>query len=461
MKPMVPLPLCFVVVAAIVSGCAPDAAAQCNTPLTTVRVAAGLSSPVFVTAPPGDTERLFIVEQGGVVRILDLIGGVVLPTPFLEVLVTPGGERGLLGLAFDPDYDTNGYLYVNYTRVVSSQLRTYVARYQVSAGDPNRADPFSQLVLLSIDQPFSNHNGGWIGFGPDGYLYIATGDGGSGGDPGNRAQNIEVLLGKLLRIDVRGAAPGSPYAIPPDNPFVGVAGADEIWAYGLRNPWRNSFDRLTGDLYIADVGQNQWEEINFQPASSPGGENYGWRCYEGNQAYNTTGCPPAGELVFPIHEYSHALGCSITGGYVYRGGRLRDLRGTYFFADYCSARLWSFRYDGQQVMQLVDRTTELRPAVGTIDSIASFGEDAAGELYICDLGGEVFKIVPNGVLKGDLNNDGLVNFGDINPFVLALTNPVAYSTQYGLAPEAAGDLNCDGRADFGDVNPFIRLLTSP
>ncbi len=363
------------------------------TEITTTRVASGLSSPVFVTSPPGDLQRLFIVEQPGIIKILK--DEVILPDPFLDITarVSFGGERGLLGLAFHPDYDNNDYFYLNYT---NNSGNTVISRFDVT-GDPDIADDASEFILLTISQPFSNHNGGMIAFGPfDGYLYIGMGDGGSGGDPGNRAQNDGLLLGKMLRIDVDG---DDPYGIPPDNPFFGPGDPlDEIWAKGLRNPWRFAFDRLTGDLYIGDVGQNAWEEIDYQPGSSPGGENYGWRLMEGNHCYNPSNdCDPGG-LTYPIYEYSHGgspFRCSVTGGYVYRGSAIPDLQGRYFFADYCSDQIWSFLYDGNNVTELIDRTLELDPGDGlTINDISSFGEDAAGELYIVDLGGEVFKIVP-------------------------------------------------------------------
>ena len=436
-----------------------------TTALTTVRVASGLTLPLYVVAPPGHFDRLFIVEQRsgtqGRIKILNLVTGTVNTTPFLTVTgVSTGNEQGLLGLAFHPDYASNGYFYVNFTNTAGT---TVIRRYTASA-DPNLADPNSAYPILFIAQPYSNHNGGWISFGLDGYLYIGMGDGGSGGDPQNHAQNINDLLGKMLRLDVNGddfpADPNSNYAIPPTNPFVGVNGRDEVWAYGLRNPWRCSFDRLTGDLYMGDVGQNAWEEISFQPAASTCGQNYGWRCYEGNHAYNTSGCPSPTTMVFPIYEFSHSGGhCSVTGGYVYRGNQICDLRGTYFFADYCSNRIWSFRYDGSNLTEFLDRTTELDPpGTLTINSITSFGEDAAGELYICDQGGEIFKIIPVGPGKGDLNYDGVVNFDDINAFVLALTDPATYQATYGYPAEQAGDLNCDGLVDFDDVNPFVALL---
>ena len=402
--------------------CLVGAVCQAQTPITTERIAFGFSRPVFATHAPGDTDRLFIVEQHtGRIKILNLGTGVTNPTPFLTISgLARGNEQGLLGLAFHPDYANNGFFYVNIT---VSGGTTIIRRYTVSAGDPDIADPASAQTVISYGQPFSNHNGGWIGFGPDQFLYIASGDGGSGGDPGNRAQDItNQRLGKLLRLDVN--VPGAGYNIPPTNPFVGITGDDEIWAYGLRNPWRASFDRLTGDLYIADVGQFLWEEIDFQPANSTGGENYGWRCYEGNHAFNLGGCPPANTLVFPIHEYSLAgPNCAVTGGYVYRGCAIPDLQGTYFFADYCSARIWSFRYVAGVVTQFADRTAELAPAVGSISSISSFGEDANGEVYICDMfGGEIFKIIPDGCYA-DCDESGTLDIFDFlcfqNSFVLA------------------------------------------
>ena len=422
------------------------------TPLTTEPVASGLSLPLFVTAPPGDTGRIFIVEQRGSggtadradIRIFNLGSGTLNAAPFLSISpVTTGSEQGLLGLAFHPDYAGNGYFYVDYT---DSAGTTVIARYQVS-GNPDVADPGSAQTVLTLAQPFSNHNGGWIGFGPqDRYLYIALGDGGSGGDPGDRAQDITgQLLGKLLRIDVNGddfpADPNRNYAIPPTNPFVGVDGDDEIWAYGLRNPWRDSFDRVTHDLWIADVGQNTWEELDFQPAASPGGVNYGWRCREGLHAYTSSTTNPCGTctslscpLTDPIYEFSHAAGnCAVTGGYVYRGCRMPDLRGTYFFADYCSNQIWSFRYQGLGVAAFTNRTVELDPPGAlTIGSITSFGEDARGELYLCDQGGEVFRVIPNGPVDPppahDYDNNGVVGLFDAAAFVACQSDPgVAYA----------------------------------
>ena len=423
------------------------------TPLTTVRVASGLVRPIGVFHAPSDTSRIFIIEKQGRIRILE--NGTLLPTPFLDVdAITGGGtssssEQGLLGLAFHPDYANNGLFYIDHT---DNSGATNIAEYQVSA-NPNVADTGSRRLLRTIAQPFSNHNGGWIEFGPDGYLYISMGDGGSAGDPGNRAQTItNQLLGKILRIDVDGNnSSNGQYGIPPTNPFVGITGDDEIWAYGVRNPWRNAFDRETGDLWIADVGQGAWEEIDFQPASSTGGENYGWRCYEGNVAYNTTGCGPSSNYVFPIHVYSHSLGCSITGGRIYRGCRMPENHGAYFFADYCSSTIWSLRYDGASVSDFQNRTGELAPGGGlSITSITSFGEDANGEIYIVDQnGGEVFMIVPDGPTVADWNDDGELNFFDIQGFLGEFS-----------AHTARADLTGDGEYNFFDVQFFLNFFSN-
>lgn len=368
------------------------------TPLTTELVADGLVLPLYVTHAPNDNDRVFIVEKIGRIRILT--GGTVLAAPFLDIEPRvgggAGGERGLLGLTFHPDYSANGFFYVNYTNTGGN---TVIARYQVST-NADVADENSEFILLTIAQPQTNHNGGWLDFGPDGMLYIATGDGGASNDSGKghtagtgNAQDItDNLLGKILRIDVDG---GSPFAIPPDNPFVGATGDDEIWSFGLRNPWRCAFDQQTGELFIADVGQNLWEEINVQPAGSAGGENWGWRCREGMHDFNTQNCGGL-TLIEPIHEYDHEGNrCSITGGEVYRGLAIPDLRGTYFFADFCSGQIWSFQFDGDVTGPIQERTAELAPAGGLhISFISSFGRDARGELYICDMkDGEVYKIV--------------------------------------------------------------------
>ncbi|MBI3833544.1 MAG: PQQ-dependent sugar dehydrogenase [Planctomycetes bacterium] len=388
------------------------------TPLTTVRVASNLSQPLFVTHAPDDSSRLFIVQQTGQIKILT--GGSILPTNFLNVssLITIGGERGLLGLAFHPQYASNGFFFVDYTDLSGN---TVIARYSVSA-NPDVANP-TETAVLKIIQPFSNHNGGWIAFGPDGYLYIAMGDGGDAYDPGQRAQNLTVLLGKMLRIDVDAgdafpADPNKNYAIPPTNPFAAGGGDGAIWDFGLRNPWRNSFDRLTNDLYIGDVGQDAIEEIDFEPGGSPGGRNYGWDCMEGNNCITTptTGCSCSNpSLIPPIYTYPHIqTNCSsITGGYVYRGCAVPDLQGTYFFADYCRGQIWSFKYVGGFVTQFVERTSELAPGGGlSIAEPSSFGEDNDGELYICDIAdGEVYKIVP--ATLTDCNHNSVADGCDV------------------------------------------------
>ena len=344
-------------------------------------VVGNLTAPVAI-AHAGDN-RLFIVLQAGQIVIWN--GTSLLPTPFLDIrpLVLAGGERGLLGLAFHPDYAQNGFFYVNYTDRAGNG-DTIIARYTVSASDPNRADPASARILLTIDQPFSNHNGGQLQFGRDGYLYIGMGDGGSGGDPQNNAQNPARLLGKMLRIDVDG---GDPYGIPPTNPFVGQAGVrPEIWATGLRNPWRFSFDRITADLWIADVGQGDVEEIDFQPASSRGGENYGWRIKEGSECFNPRNCSSAG-LVDPVVEYGHTNGaCSVTGGYVYRGSRTPRLTGTYIYGDYCNGVIWGAKRNASGAI-----TT--RVLIDTNLFISTFGEDANGEVYVADHNGAIYRLV--------------------------------------------------------------------
>ena len=362
-----------------------DAAAPDPEPvaLAAALVVDGLSSPLFLTAPESD-DRLFVVERGG--RIVVIQNGAALPTPFLDIgsLVTAGGEQGLLGLAFHPDYASNGYFFVDYTDAAGGD--TQVVRYTVSA-DPNVADAGSAFPILSVAQPYENHNGGMLAFGPDGMLYIGLGDGGSGGDPDNNGQRPETLLGSILRVDVDG---GSPYAIPTDNPFVGDPTAfEEVWAYGLRNPWRFTFDRQTDDLYIADVGQSEREEIDYEPASSPGGVNYGWNVMEGSACYEPpSGCSQAG-LTLPMHEYTHADGCSISGGYVYRGADVPDAVGRYFYADFCRTWVRSIAVDAGVASDEQEHTD----ALGEISGIVSFGEDGHGELYIVSLDGAVYRLV--------------------------------------------------------------------
>jgi glucose/arabinose dehydrogenase len=353
------------------------------------KIADGLAEPVYLTHAGDESGRLFIVEQPGTIRIMR--DGALLPEPFLDLSerVDDGGnEQGLLGLAFHPKYSDNGLFFVNYT---DNNGDTVVARFRVGA-DADRADPTSEFIVLKVDQPYGNHNGGDLAFGPDGYLYIGLGDGGSAGDPENRAQNLGELLGKMLRIDVDvPPEAGGSYLLPEDNPFLGQAGVrPEIWAYGLRNPWRYSFDRVTGDLYMGDVGQGDIEEINFQPAGSRGGENYGWRFFEGTRDYQDSAAAPAG-VIPPVTEYPHAEGgCSVTGGYVYRGETLPALTGVYLFGDYCSGIIWMLYRDAAGVWQ--------RQTFGQTDfAISSFGEDQAGELYVLNhRAGEVYQLVANG-----------------------------------------------------------------
>ncbi len=429
------------------------AAAPAWSQVKSMRVASGLNRPIFVTAPPGD-HRLFIVEQRGVVKIL--VNGAVLATPFLDIdaIVPEIGsfdERGLLGLAFDPDFASNRRIYVNYTDLSGD---THIRRYVVSAGDPNVVDLSTAEDLLVIDQPQSNHNGGTLAFSPvDGYLYVGMGDGGGSGDPNERAQDPAELLGKMLRLDVSGE---SGYSIPPGNPYQNLEGwRDEIWALGLRNPYRWSFDRATGDLWIGDVGQFDWEEIDVQPASSSGGENYGWDIMEGTHCYEPpSGCDPTG-LVLPIHEYGHNGNCSITGGSVYRGSVIPGLAGTYFFADFCSARVWSLRYSDGSVSEFTERTAELAPGGGLlIEDIAAIGEDGFGELYIVDrdnnstTGGEIYRILPAesaSVDEGGLTAEGPLVFRRIAP------NPFRDHVRFDLQTDAPGRLRVDVIDPLGKV----------
>lgn len=357
--------------------------ALCCTPLllsaqTKIKLtdfATGFSSPVDI-AHCGDS-RLFVVEQGGKIWILDSLGKKS-AEPFLDItnIVQFNGEQGLLGLAFHPKYQQNGYFFVNYIKESGNFRDTRIARYSRSATDPQKADPTSEAVLFDVVQPYANHNGGGLKFGPDSMLYIALGDGGSGGDPQGNGQKTSTLLGKISRVDVNGTALGN-YSVPADNPFVGnSAYRPEIWSLGWRNPWRFSFDRLTGDMWVGDVGQNKREEVDFEPKNTPG-LNYGWRCYEGTQTYNTAGCQGAANYVKPVFEYVNpALGQSITGGFRYRGSQYPGLSGLYLVADYVSGRWWSVQsnadgtFTGKEIAKLSGY------------EYSSFGEDAKGELYV-------------------------------------------------------------------------------
>ena len=363
------------------------AAANFNPALVGFReMITGLTEPVFITNAGDGSGRLFIVERAG--RILLYKKRVLAPTPFLDIrsiVNSAGGEQGLLALAFHPNYRMNGQFYTVFTDQSGNLV---LSRFTQSSSNPDLADPDSRITLLVIPHPVNqNHNGGTLAFGPDGYLYWSTGDGGSAGDPPNNAQNLNLLLGKILRIDVDHVDPGLNYAIPPSNPFVGNPNArPEIWAYGLRNPWRFSFDRMTGDIFIGDVGQASREEIDFQPAASTGGENYGWRVMEGTLCYDpATGCDQSGK-VLPIIDYDHSLGCAVTGGYIYRGSLFPDMQGQYFYSDICSGIIFSIYHDpmtGWTGTQVVD----------TPYAISTFGEDEQGGLYFTDhYAGRIFQM---------------------------------------------------------------------
>lgn len=431
--------------------------------LTTQQVVNGIDRPVFITHAGDGSGRLFVIEQEGAIRIIDADGN-LLPTKFMDIDGTVvggdsgGNEQGLLGLAFHPDYAKNGKFYVNYT---GSGADTRIAEYQVSAGDPNVADPGTARIIMFYDQPFSNHNGGWMDFGPDGYLYISAGDGGSGNDPGNRAARLNQMLGKMHRIDIDGgddfpADPNQNYEIPADNPFVGVSGAIEsIWHYGLRNAWRTSFDSLTGDMWIADVGQNAWEEINHN-IGNVGGNFYGWRCREGLHSTGIS-CGETG-WTDPQHEYNHSGGnCSVTGGYVYRGCELGEAyQGLYLFGDYCGGLVWTLDASNNY-----SRNTEFNFGFG----LSSFGEGEDGELYISDVfSGQVFKIVnpsapddnDNGVPDAcesscapDITGDGDLNFFDISAFLTAFN-----------AQEPVADFTGDGQFNFFDISAFLKAFSA-
>ncbi|MFG0306667.1 MAG: PQQ-dependent sugar dehydrogenase [Phycisphaerales bacterium JB040] len=439
--------------------------------LSTETVATGLSSPTFVTHAPGDAGRLYVLEKAGRIRLVDLASGQVQGASYLDIASSTStvSEQGLLGLAFHPQFEQNGLFYIYHTELSGTSV---LAEYAAD-GDPltaTRADASSRRELLRIGQPQANHNGGWLGFGPDGYLYIASGDGGGSGDTGaghnpdvGNGQSLETLLGKMLRIDVDGddfpADNARNYAVPSSNPFVGVSGLDEIWAYGLRNPWRNSFDRQTGDLYIADVGQNAREEVNFQGASSVGGENYGWRCREGTFDFNTGNCPDPSTLTEPVHDYTHVgkVCASITGGYVYRGCAAPELDGWYLFGDYCTGQVWALKTDGVSRTDFQNLTNQIGP--GGFE-LTSFGEDLAGEMYMALYGsGELRRIVSanpvddnnNGVADScetvctpDINADGVLDNGDLNAFVTLF-----------LDSDLAADFTGDGILDNGDIGAFV------
>jgi glucose/arabinose dehydrogenase len=418
------------------------------------QVANGLG-PVTSIANAGDG-RLFLTVQTGRILIVEN-GSTPRSQPFLDIRdrITTDGERGLLSVAFHPRYAENGFFFVNYTNL---QGNTVIARYQVSAANPDQADPASARILLTIEQPYSNHNGGLLKFGPDGYLYIGMGDGGSGFDPECRAQKPDMLLGKMLRIDVDQNVAAPPYyGIPASNPFRGPgAPPDEVWASGLRNPWRFSFDRETGDLWIADVGQNRREEIDFQPASSRGGENYGWKVMEGTLCSSSDSCPastPACDSAAftpPVLEYDHGPHCSVTGGYVYRGSGAAQLRGSYVFGDFCSGVLWAAARQG-------DGFT-VRTISGQVSQLTTFGEDRTGELYAANGAGQLFRFVGQAA-GGAQETVGLFD-PQTSKFQLKSANTAGAKVQvFRFGPRRsgwiplAGDWNGDGKTTVGFYDP--------
>ena len=423
-------------------------------------IGTGLVYPTCITSAPGDTSRIFVLEKPGRIRIITLgTTPALLATSFLNIdpLVAGGAstsdERGLLGMAFDPDYTTNGQFYVYYTGTGTNNL----ARYTVSATNPNVANA-TGVVMMTWPDPYSNHNGGDLHFKPGTRnLYMGTGDGGSANDPGNLAQNLSSRLGKMHRITptVGGAFPY--YTIPTDNPFVGGSTTvdDTIWSTGLRNPWRWCFDQANGDMYIADVGQNAVEEVNYEASSAAGGRNYGWRCTEGTSCTGLTGCTCNGAtLTPPVRTYGHtsAGGYSITGGNVYRGCAMPDMQGIYFYVDYGTNNSWSFKMVNGVVTEFVTRNSELRIALGgqTVNQVVAFGEDALGEIYMADHGGQIYKIVPasgevvcNPPNPADLNNDGFIDGADL-------------TTLLGCwATTSCGDINNDGYTDGADLAELL------
>lgn len=376
----------MVLLLALAVGCGEDDESPPAIPdefrLTTV--VTGLDNPVYVTAPAGDSTRLFVVEKDG--RIVIVRNGAIVGQPFLDIVdqTTKGEEQGLLGLAFAPDYATSGRFYVSYTAPGGGSAgHSVISRFTVSANPDSSND--DEDVLLEVNQPYTNHNGGMITFGPDGYLYIGFGDGGDGGDPQETGQNRTDLLGSMLRIDVS----GSGYTIPADNPFVANAGErGELWNYGLRNPWRFSFDRGTGDLYIADVGQGQYEEVDVVDAGSGGGQNFGWDDMEGEHCFEDSNCS-ANPALRPVIEYGHGSGrCAVTGGYVYRGNAIPAIAGVYFYADFCNGALSSFRYAGGGLVSSIQSYSRIS------GSPTSFGEDGKGELYVTTQSGRLLRFSP-------------------------------------------------------------------
>jgi glucose/arabinose dehydrogenase len=380
--------LLTLLLAGILTGCGSKSSAPpitggpIPTPVLTP-VVSGLTSPVDIQFPNDGSNRMFVVQQAGSIRIV--ANGSLGATPFLDITgkVTSGGETGLLGLAFHPQFTQNGLFYVHYDRTVAGQIQSVIAEYQVSAGDANVADPNSERVLLTVNQPFSNHKGGQIVFGPDGFLYIGFGDGGSGGDPMGNGQNLQTMLGKMLRIDVNSQSGGKQYAIPPSNPFANGGGLPEIFAYGLRNPWRFSFEKGGTRLFVGDVGQDAFEEVDIVES----GKNYGWNVMEGLHCYNpSSGCNMTG-LAMPILEYPHSDGEAVMGGFVYKGTAISGLSGSYVFGDYISGTIW-------RLVESPPGTWTRTTLLSTGRNISSFGQDASGELYVLDYSGSVLKLSP-------------------------------------------------------------------
>lgn len=460
--------------------------------LATEVVASGFALPVFCTAPSGDDNRLFVVQQRrfgrGLVRLVDLRTGRLQPEPYLDVgPVGTGAEQGFYCMAFHPRFMANGYFYVKYAAPAVPGVSAgdvYVVRYRAMRGDPmaTAADPASARVILKITKPEGTHNGGWIGFGPDGMLYIATGDGGNGNDStggssfppyhtpetGNAQDLTDNILGKVLRIDVDGpdgepgtgdddgfpADPDRHYMVPPGNPYVGTENTPELWANGLRNPWRCSFDRETGDFWVGDVGQGEREEISRNVGNVPA-LNYGWRCMEGSRCTGLEGCAcNAPELTMPLFEYDHTIGCAIVGGYVYRGAAIPWLRGTYFLSDFCTSAITTFRPGPGGVTDVVDRSVELDPP-GPISNVTiiSFGEDSRGDLYLIDQNaGRILRVVKPGEKK-DCNGNGRDDEGDIASGISADANGDGIPDEcQSLCP---ADFNRDGGVDGLDVEAFF------
>ncbi len=423
--------------------------------LSLVELASGFSRPIQVTFAPGDNDRIYVVEQKGVIRIIK--NGVLLTQPFLDIVTNVNccGEEGLLSIAFHPNYQNNGYCFLSYNDKTG---QTVISRVTVSS-NPDIANGGSEQIILTHFQQENNHNGGMLAFSPlDGYLYFGFGDGGGAGDPENDAQNGLNFLGKMIRIDVDSSFP---YAVPSDNPFVSAIDTlPEIWAFGLRNPWRFSFDMKTGDMYIADVGQNLLEEINYQNNNSAGGENYGWRLKEGTSCYNpSTGCESLSYLTDPIYEYGHGgspFKCSISGGYVYRGCEIPELDGVYFFGDFCAGSIWSFKYVDNNVTEFTDHSSEFGLIAG---DVVSFGQDNNGEIYVPAYGsGKVYKLISTDAqpecyccnLKGDSDNSSEINISD-------LTFHVNYMFKEGNFPDCLEEIDMDGNCEIDITDLTFRI----